>query len=105
MNVQLISSEQFNSSTQNIPGLVIVGFFTTWCAPCKMLLSHYEKASDVYLDVKFFKLDVEKCEELVEEYNISSVPTLIFLKDGVIIDTTTGFMDAEALSEVIKKNL
>jgi len=60
--------------------LVVVDFFATWCGPCKMIAPHLEEMSKSMADVVFLKVDVDDCEDIAQEYNITAMPTFIYIK-------------------------
>ena len=50
--------------------LLVFDFFTTWCGPCKKIAPEYEKISEKYSDCLFFKIDIEDCDDIVDEFNL-----------------------------------
>ena len=80
-----------NFKDEAMQGVVLIDFFATWCGPCKMLSPIIEELSEEMPNVKFFKVDVDENEELVEMFNIEAMPTLIILKDGKIANKSVGF--------------
>lgn len=70
--------------------LIVVDFFATWCGPCKMITPLLEKHSNQYTKAKFLKVDVDKFPELAQEYGITSMPTIIFFRDGSVVDKIIG---------------
>ena len=62
--------------------LVVIDFFATWCGPCKMISPKIEAMAGEMSNVVFLKVDVDEAEDVAEEYNISAMPTFIFLKNG-----------------------
>ena len=85
---------------------VIIDFYADWCGPCKKLTPHLEQYEENNKDIIFLKVNIdnEDCSKLVKLYNISSLPTIIFIKDKIQIDNLriTGF-NLELLEENIKK--
>lgn len=85
-------------------GLVVVDFFATWCAPCQMLAPVLIELEKKYGDeVEFYKVNIDESEDSAIRYGVSSVPTLIFFKDGEEIDRQVGFADEDELSNWIEE--
>ncbi len=78
-------------------GKVIVDFFATWCGPCKMLAPVLEEVAKEYPDIKFVKMDVDECPNVSKEYGIMSVPTLLKLENGELIDKKIGYQNIQEL--------
>ena len=67
--------------------LTLVDFYANWCGPCKMLTPILEQFSDKTKDeVEVYKLDVDECPEICGQYNITSIPTLLFFKNGKLVN-------------------
>ncbi len=88
------------SEPREVPtqGAVVIDFFATWCGPCKKIAPTYEKLSETFTNVSFFKVDVDESPELVNIYDISAMPTFIFLKDAQLVKKVEG-ADMEGLEE------
>ncbi len=71
-------------------GAVVIEFFATWCGPCKRIAPTYEKLAEAFTSVVFLKVDVDESPELVEQYNISAMPTFVFLKNGQVVKKVEG---------------
>lgn len=85
-------------------GLVVVDFFATWCAPCQMLAPVLIELEKKYSDeVEFYKVNIDESEDAAIRYGVSSVPTLIFFKNGEEIDRQVGFADEDELSNWIEE--
>lgn len=85
-------------------GLVVVDFFATWCAPCQMLAPVLIELDKKYGDeVEFYKVNIDESEDSAIRYGVSSVPTLIFFKNGEEIDRQVGFADEDELSNWIEE--
>ena len=86
-------------------GLVLVDFYADWCMPCKMLSPILEELSEEIDNVKIVKVNTDKNQELASSFGIMSIPTLLFVKDGKVIDTLVGMRPKEDLERVIKSYL
>jgi thioredoxin 1 len=80
-------------------GAVVIDFFATWCGPCKRIAPAFEDLADKYYPaITFLKVDVDQCPELVNVFDISAMPTFVFLKDGKILKKIEG-ADMRALND------
>ena len=86
--------------------LVVVDFWATWCGPCRMLsplLDEVEKEMEDKITV--VKVNVDDADEVAMQYRIMNIPTLLFFKNGQIVDKTVGAMPKNALVDKINANL
>lgn len=80
----------------------LADFYATWCGPCKMLSPIIAQIADEYADrVKVCKVNVDESQALALKYNIMSVPTLIFLKNGEAVKSCVGFRQKSELINMI----
>lgn len=101
--VAAITSKQEFTDALSHDGLVVVDFFATWCGPCKMIAPLLDKFSAEYSQAKFIKVDVDSFGEIAQEYEVSSMPTVIFFKGGQVVTKVIGANPA-ALKQAISAN-
>lgn len=82
--------------------LVVIDFFAKWCGPCKMIAPRIEEMVNEYPDVVFLKVDVDECEQVATEYDISSMPTFVFVKNSAKVDSFSG-ANFDKLRETVLK--
>ncbi|XP_015432056.1 PREDICTED: thioredoxin-2-like [Dufourea novaeangliae] len=83
--------------------LVVIDFFATWCGPCKMIAPKIEALAKDMPDVVFLKVDVDECEEVAVQYEIISMPTFVFIKNGKVLESFAG-ANEEKLKTTIQKH-
>ncbi|EHR51421.1 thioredoxin [Saccharomonospora marina XMU15] len=97
-----LTSENFKDVVSN-PGIVLIDFWAAWCGPCRMFAPVFEQASQEHTDIVFGKVDTEAQVELAQTFGISSIPTLMAVRDGVVLYAEPGALPAAALEQLIGK--
>ncbi|MCC7076996.1 MAG: thioredoxin [Acidimicrobiia bacterium] len=82
---------------------VLVDFWASWCGPCRMFAPVYESVSEDNDDIVFAKVDTEAEPELAAAFNIMSIPTLMVVRDEVVIFQQAGALPRPALEELVEK--
>lgn len=88
--VGTIESRQQFDEIIKYDGLVVVDFFATWCGPCKIIAPMLDKFSNEYQQVKFIKVDVDEQGDIARDYEISSMPTILYFKQGKVVHKVLG---------------
>ncbi len=84
-------------------GITFVDFWAEWCGPCKSFAPIFEKASEDNPELTFAKVDTEAEQQLSQMAGISSIPTLMIFRDGILLFNQPGALPAPALEELIGK--
>ena len=97
-----ITSENFASlKAGNLP--LVVDFWATWCGPCRMVAPIIEELAKTYEGkVVIGKCDVEECEDLAAEFGIRNIPSILFFKNGEVVDKVIGAQPKAKLDEKFK---
>ncbi|MCO5996834.1 thioredoxin [Actinoallomurus rhizosphaericola] len=102
MATTTLTAENFDKTASG-DGIVLVDFWASWCGPCRMFAPIYEEASAKHEDVVFGKVDTEAEQDLAARFDITSIPTIMAIRDGVIVFAQPGALPAESLESLIEQ--
>lgn len=85
-----INHENFDAEVMNSDKPVLLDFWASWCGPCRMVLPIVEEIAAERADVKVCKINVDEQPELAGRFSVMSIPTLVVIKDGKIVNRATG---------------
>ncbi|MCP3422397.1 thioredoxin [Nocardioides pinisoli] len=100
MSTTALTATDFQS-TIAVNEMVIVDFWASWCGPCRQFAPVFEAASEQHPDIVFGKVDTEAEQALAAAAQITSIPTLMAFKDGVLVFSQPGALPAAAFGELI----
>ena len=95
-----LTRQNFNETLDNNE-IVIVDFWAPWCGPCIQFAPIFEKVSQEYPDVVFAKVNTEEQQTLGTQYGVHSIPTIMVVRDGIILLNQAGSLPADAFDKLI----
>ncbi len=95
-----LTTKDFNETLDNNE-IVIIDFWAEWCGPCKMFAPIFEKVAENNPDITFAKVNTEEQQALAAQYGIHSIPTLMVVRDGIILLNQGGMLPEEAFGKLI----
>jgi len=81
---------------------VLIDFYADWCGPCKLVAPIVQELSEENMDYKVCKLNVDDAPEIAAQYNVLSIPTLIILREGKVVEQVVGARGKDAIKAMLK---
>lgn len=101
MAVLEVTGASFEKEVLQSDRPVLADFYADWCGPCKMLRPILEEISDDRQDVKVVSINIDEEDELAEQFDVSAIPCVVLIRDGMEVDRSVGLKPREALEELL----
>ena len=103
MSILTLNDEESLGQVVDHHGVVVIDFWAPWCAPCKGFLPILEKASETHADIVFCRVNTEDHKELAQAFDVKSIPTLVVIRDRVMVASQPGMLPEDVLEDLIGK--
>ena len=101
MSAIIINNNNFESEVMNSEKKVLVDFWAPWCGPCQMVLPLVEEIAAERSDIKVCKINVDENPELAKRFRVMSIPTLLVLEKGEVLERSVGAKPKDAILEML----
>ena len=101
MSAMNINKNNFQNEVMNSNNPVLLDFWAPWCAPCRMVAPTVEEIASERVDIKVGKINVDEQPELANKFGIMSIPTLVVMKNGKIVQRVSGVRSKNTILEML----
>ena len=102
MATQALTKEIFEQTIED-NSIVLIDFWASWCGPCRAFAPVYEKVSESHPGIVFGKVDTEAEPELAASFRIQSIPTLMAVRDSIVLYSQPGALPEDALEDIVQQ--
>ena len=96
-----VTKENFDKEVMQAEGTVLIDFLAAWCGPCRMIAPAVEKIAEEHPEVKVCKINIDDEQELAIRHGVMSIPTLMVVKNGEIVNTAVGLRPKEEIEALL----
>ena len=96
-----VTKENFDKEVMQAEGTVLIDFWAAWCGPCRMIAPAVEKIAEEHPEVKVCKINIDDEQELAIRHGVMSIPTLMVVKNGEIVNTAVGLTPKEEIEALL----
>ena len=96
-----VTSENFEKDVMQSEKTVLIDFWATWCGPCRMIAPIVEEIANERDDITVAKIDVDEAGELANAFGITSIPTLVVMKNGEIANKSVGYQGKQSILNML----
>jgi thioredoxin 1 len=104
MSILTLNDEEDLGRVVDHHEIVVIDFWAPWCAPCRGFLPILEKASESHPDIAFCRVNTEEHKELAQAFEVKSIPTLVVIRERIMIASQPGMLPADVLEDLIEKS-
>lgn len=102
MSVRALDSSNLSDTLATNP-IVVLDFYADWCGPCRVFAPVFERAAETNPDIVFAKVDVDRNPDLAREFDVRSIPSLVAVRDDIVVHYSSGALSPRELDEVLDR--
>ena len=104
MSILTLNDEEDLGRVVDRHGIVVIDFWAPWCAPCRGFLPILEKASESHPEIAFCRVNTEENKEFAQAFEVKSIPTLVVIRERIMIASQPGMLPEDVLEDLIEKS-